>query len=305
MALNFPNTPANGDTFGQWTWLASTGAWVLTGAAGTGGDVTGPGSVASNDNIAVYNGTTGKVIKDGLKKVSDLATTSNAAFTGTFGWTGTTATFAGTVTFNTGFSYFAYGAPAVYPAVGTSLAVSWNFSGGIGEVDLWNTYAGTPTSTQFRFYGLTGVGSANLLLEIGGSAVGLNAPYGITTTTQAAGDNSTKVATTAFVAAALAGIPHSVKTNPYTCVLADAGKMLQMVSGAFTIPANASVAYPVGTTLTFCAFGGAVTIAITTDTMYLAGTAGTTGTRNLANTGIATAVKTATSQWVISGSGLT
>jgi len=47
-----------------------------------------------------------------------------------------------------------------------------------------------------------------------------------------------------------------------------------------------------------------VSIAITTDTMYLAGT-GTTGTRTLAAYGMATAVKVAATTWYINGSGLT
>ena len=52
----------------------------------------------------------------------------------------------------------------------------------------------------------------------------------------------------------------------------------------------------------------AVTIAITTDTMYLAG-AGTTGSRTLATYGIATATKlfgtSSGGVWIISGSNLT
>lgn len=41
-----------------------------------GGDVTGPSSAIDN-NIAVYDSTTGKIIKDGGTKISDLATTSS------------------------------------------------------------------------------------------------------------------------------------------------------------------------------------------------------------------------------------
>ena len=77
-----------------------------------------------------------------------------------------------------------------------------------------------------------------------------------------------------------------------------------------TIPAASSVAYPVGTTLTFIAgpSSTSVAIAITTDTMYLAGT-GTTGTRTLAAHGMATAVKVSGTSsagvWYINGTGLT
>jgi hypothetical protein len=78
-------------------------------------------------------------------------------------------------------------------------------------------------------------------------------------------------------------------------------------AGTFTIPANSgggSVAFPVGTVVTFVNNTTSSSIAITTDTMTLAGTA-TTGTRTLAANGIATAYKIASTSWLISGTGLT
>jgi hypothetical protein len=72
-----------------------------------------------------------------------------------------------------------------------------------------------------------------------------------------------------------------------------------------TIPAYTSVDFPIGTTIAVVAGTGAtVSIAITTDTMNLAGP-GTTGTRTLAPFGMATLVKVAQSTWFISGVGLT
>jgi hypothetical protein len=61
-----------------------------------------------------------------------------------------------------------------------------------------------------------------------------------------------------------------------------------------------------GTAITFVnqVSAGTLTIAITTDTMYLAGD-GSTGSRTLTPPGIATALKIATTQWIISGAGLT
>jgi len=54
--------------------------WSVAGGGGA-GDVTGPaGAVA--DRIAVYSGTTGKVIKDGGTIVADLAPLASPAFTG-------------------------------------------------------------------------------------------------------------------------------------------------------------------------------------------------------------------------------
>ena len=105
------------------------------------------------------------------------------------------------------------------------------------------------------------------------------------------------------------GIPQNSQTANYTCVLADAGKHILHASGGgagdtFTIPANGSVAYAIGTTITFVnADSNAVSIAITTDTMTLAGTT-TTGTRTLGQNGVATAIKVGTTSWIISGSAL-
>jgi hypothetical protein len=106
-------------------------------------------------------------------------------------------------------------------------------------------------------------------------------------------------------------IPQNSQSAAYTLVLADSGKHILHPSAdttarTFTIPANGSVAFPVGTAITFINqnSAGVVTIAITTDTMRLAG-AGTTGSRTLAANGIATAIKVTSTEWIISGTGLT
>ncbi len=106
-------------------------------------------------------------------------------------------------------------------------------------------------------------------------------------------------------------IPQNSQSTAYTLVLTDKGKHIyhpvaDTTARTFTIPANASVAFPVGTAVTFVndVGAGAVTIAITTDTMVLAG-AGTTGSRTLAAGGIATALKVTSTRWIISGTGLT
>ena len=105
-------------------------------------------------------------------------------------------------------------------------------------------------------------------------------------------------------------IPQNSQSAAYTLVLADSGKhILHPASDAnartFTIPANSSVAYAIGTAITFINMTAAVvTIAITTDTMYLS-SAGTTGSRSLAQYGSATAIKITSTNWLISGSGLT
>ena len=105
-------------------------------------------------------------------------------------------------------------------------------------------------------------------------------------------------------------IPQNSQSAAYTLVLADAGKHIFHPSTdanarTYTIPANSSVAYPIGTAITFINMTSqVVTIAITTDTMYLS-SAGTTGSRSLAQYGSATAIKMTSTTWLISGSGLT
>lgn len=97
----------------------------------------------------------------------------------------------------------------------------------------------------------------------------------------------------------------------YTAVLTDSGKHIfhpsaDTTARTFTIDSNANVAYPIGAAITFVNQHGAgvLTIAITSDTMRLAGS-GTTGSRTLAADGIATALKITNTEWLISGTGLT
>jgi hypothetical protein len=155
------------------------------------------------------------------------------------------------------------------------------------------TLKGT-TDKTFTYVNSTGLWTAN----IGVAAASFTG----------AAANATNASTAASVG--YMGLPQSATTT--TLVIGDAGKHIYVnTSGqTLTIPAAASVAYPIGTTITFIAGPSAstVTIAITTDTMYLVGT-GTTGSRTLAAHGMATAVKvsgaSSSGVWYINGSGLT
>jgi hypothetical protein len=127
-------------------------------------------------------------------------------------------------------------------------------------------------------------------------------------TTDTLTNKTAGVATSTSTAASIGylGVPQNSQAANYTTVIGDAGKHIYVTSTAtITIDSNANVAYPIGTTIEFIAATGAtVTIAITADTMYLAGT-GTTGSRTLAAFGMATAVKVTATTWFISGFGLT
>lgn len=74
----------------------------------------------------------------------------------------------------------------------------------------------------------------------------------------------------------------------------------------FTIPANSSVPYPIGKVLSGVNQNGAgvITLAITTDTMRWL-PAGTTGSRSIAANGSWTAIKVASTEWALTGVGIT
>lgn len=103
-------------------------------------------------------------------------------------------------------------------------------------------------------------------------------------------------------------IPQNSQSADYTLVIADRGGHIYHPTSddnprTWTIPANASVAFPVGTAGTFINDQNIVTIAITDDTLVWAED-GSTGSRTLAENGMATAVKVTSTRWIISGTGL-
>lgn len=107
-------------------------------------------------------------------------------------------------------------------------------------------------------------------------------------------------------------IRQNIQSSAYTLVLTDGGKHIyhpvaDTTPRTWTIPANASVAFPIGTVIAFENDIGAgdITIAITTDTLVLVGIVGSTGSRTLASGGSAIALKVTATRWRISGEGLT
>jgi len=125
------------------------------------------------------------------------------------------------------------------------------------------------------------------------------------------GTDTSKVITPATGKAVNTRLQQNSRSADYTLTIDDAGKQIfhpsaDTTARVFTIPANSSVAFATGTAVTFINQNGAgtITIAITSDTMRLAGD-GTTGSRTLAANGIATAVKVTSTEWLISGTGLT
>lgn len=120
-------------------------------------------------------------------------------------------------------------------------------------------------------------------------------------------DASNAVTDTGTIAATspgFRGLPANSQTASYTLALTDAGKHISITTGGVIVPANGSVAFPVGASVVvFNNSAVAQTVSITTDTLRQAGTANT-GSRTLAGYGLATLIKVTSTSWVISGAGV-
>ena len=104
-------------------------------------------------------------------------------------------------------------------------------------------------------------------------------------------------------------MPQNSQTGAtYTLVLADDGKHVYLNTGsvnALTVPANSSVAFPIGTVITVVnGNSGICTITGPASSLQLANGALAT-TRSIATKGMATMIKVATDLWYVSGAGVT
>lgn len=104
------------------------------------------------------------------------------------------------------------------------------------------------------------------------------------------------------------GIPQNAQNGSYTFALSDAGKSVitSTASGdTYTIPPNASVAFPVGTAITVVnRSSDALTIARGAGvSLYLGGTT-TDANRTLTGVGFCVLYKSSTNEWIISGAGV-
>lgn len=198
----------------------------------------------------------------------------------------------------------------------TTLSVA---KGGTGVATLTGIVKGAGTSaftaaTAGTDYvapgGALGTPSSGTVTNLTGTAsININGTVGATTA--AAGSFTTLSATGVLTSGNLAdavgykGLPQNAKTASYTLALTDMGKHISITTGGVVVPANASVAFPIGSAISvYNDSAASQTISITTDAMYLAGTA-TTGSRTLAQRGVATILKVAATTWVISGAGVT
>jgi hypothetical protein len=156
-------------------------------------------------------------------------------------------------------------------------------------------------STAVTIDASTTAGVTSIIAQFGGSQLAFGAAgvenFRITST---GGITSSNLAD----AVGYKGLPQNSQTSGYTLALSDMGKHISITTGGVTIPANGAVAFPIGSAVTiFNNSGSSQTISITTDTLRQAGTANT-GSRTLAQYGVATVLKVTSTVWVISGAGL-
>jgi hypothetical protein len=305
-----------------------TGAVTLTS-----GDVTTALTFTpyNSTNPAGYTSNIGTVTSvAGTGTVSGLTLTGTVTTSGSLTLGGTLSLTSGQVTTALGFTP---GAGTVTSVAGTGTVSGLTLTGTItssGSLTLGGTLAVTPsnfTSQSANTFlsapnGSAGVPTFRTIVAADVPTLNQNTTGTAATVTTAAQPAITSVGTLTSLAVTN-GITQNGglsvgylempqhATGTATLTLSDSGKHIYNTTATqtYTIPAATSVAYPIGTAITFVNTGaGTCSIAITTDTMYLLGT-GTTGLRTLAAYGMATALKvsglTSLGVWVISGVNLT
>lgn len=154
----------------------------------------------------------------------------------------------------------------------------------------------TPLVPSNNLSDLASFSTARTNLGLGGAAV-LN--VGTTAGTVAAGNDSR-----------FAGPTQNSQSAAYGLVLSDAGGQIyhpasDTTARTWTIPANASVAFSIGTKIDLvndCS-AGVITLAITSDTLVFF-PSGSTGSRSIAACGEATLTKVGSQRWILVGVGL-
>jgi hypothetical protein len=189
--------------------------------------------------------------------------------------------------------------------------------------DTWTTDGTFDSSGNMK----TVAGTVNLATQVTGTLPVANGGTGVTTST---GSGSVVLSTSPTLTTPVLGTPtsgtlsnctvdgtnsvgfinspqNSQSGSTYTLVLGDAGDHVYFTGGStatLTVPTNASVAFPTGTTiLVLNNNSGNLTISGAGVTFQLAN--GATGNRTVATKGMASLLKVATDTWWVTGPGVT
>lgn len=255
-----------------------------------------------------YTGTSAAIAVGGAK-VLDVLTTG-VAVTGTFtasgaatlnilSSSGATIT-GGTITGITDLAV-ADGGTGSSTAAAARTALGAAASGANTDITSITITGGTITGITDLAVADGGTGSSTAAAArtaLGAAALGANADItSLETDTELVEGGTISATTLGF-----RGLPPNAKTGAYTLALTDQGKIIPNTTGGWVIPANASVAFPIGSTIALYNNSASTqALTITTDTLRLAGTT-STGTRTIGIRGLATLVKVNTTEWVVSGS---
>jgi len=177
-----------------------------------------------------------------------------------------------------------------------------------------NTFEGVNTfSSTVNINGALSVTNASAVRVTLGIASATNTSAGIVrladTSATLEGIAADQAVTPEGAKAAISRVIQNVQASVYSLVSADAGKQIFHPASAtstatYIIPGDTSVAFAIGTAITFINHASAGPIDIScVDTLYNSFDAGVGG-RQLAAAGIATIVKISNTEWVISGAGI-
>jgi hypothetical protein len=178
-----------------------------------------------------------------------------------------------------------------------------------------NTFTGINTFTSvLNINGTLSVTDASAVRVVLGITSATDSVAGILrladTSSALVGTDAQRAVTPEAAKAVTSRVQQNVQASVYSFVSADAGKHVFHPASAtstatYTIPSNASVAFAVGTVITVInhASAGPIDLSITSDTLYNSQD-GAVGARQVAAAGLATIVKIANTEWVISGIGV-